>query len=248
MATVLDIITDSLSEIGSYAQGEVPSAADAQFALRKLNRMLDAWNARRLMIYTTTFAQYTLVPGLIPHTIGPSGATYTVSQRPVRIEAANIILNNVVPYVKSPLNIRNDQFWENQPVPTITTTLPTDLYYSPAWPNGQLYIWPVPTVAYGLELWYWQVISQFAALTDTVSFPPGYQNAIVYSLAVEMANAFGKQVSGSLATLANNAFNYIFGNNSDSPQIATTDSGIPDCGGKQLPSFNWRTGGFSGSH
>lgn len=240
--TVLDLITLSLAEIGSYAQGEVPTAADAQFAFTKLNNMLDAWNAQRLKVYTTTFQQFTIVPNLQPATIGPSGATYTATQRPVRIEAANVILNNVTPYVKSPLNIRNDQFWQNNPVPTVTTTLPTDLYYSPAWPNGQLYLWPIPTIAYGLELWFWTLLNEFATINDTVSFPPGYRSALIYSLAVELSNAFGKAVSPSLAQLAINGVNYIQENNSDSPIIATTDSGIPDVGRKQIPSFNWRTG------
>jgi hypothetical protein len=243
--TVLDLITLAFAEIGAYAQGEVPSAADAQFALQKLNNMLDSWNAQRLKVYTTIFAQYTLVPGLQPATIGPSGATYTVAQRPVRIDAANILLNNVVPYVKSPLNIRNDQFWQNNPVPTIGTTLPTDLYYSPAWPNGQLYLWPIPTVAYGLELWSWQLLSEYSALTTIVTLPPGYRNAIIYSLAVELSNAFGKAVSTSLGVLAMNAINYIQMNNADSPIIATTDSGIPSSSRKQIPSFNWRTGSSS---
>lgn len=240
--TVLDLITLALAEIGAYAQGETPTSADAQFALTKLNNMLDSWNAQRIKVYTTIFTQYTLVPNLQPHTIGPSGATYTVTQRPVRVDACNILLNNVSPYVKSPVNIRNDQYWQNQPVPTVTTTLPTDLYYSPAWPNGQLYFWPIPTVAYGVELWTWQLLTEYSSLVTDVSVPPGYRSALIYSLAVELANAFGKAVSPSLAELARRGMDYIQSNNSDSPLISTTDSGIPDASRKQMPSWNYRTG------
>lgn len=244
--TVLDLITEALAEIGAYAQGEVPTAADAQFALSKLNRMLDAWNAQRLFVYTTTFAQYTLVPNLAPHTIGPTG-TYVVAQRPVKIEAANVLLNNSVPYVKSPINIRNDQFWQNQPVPNVTSSIPTDLYYSPAWPNGQLYFWPVPTTAYGVELWYWQLLSEFADLTTIVSFPPGYRDVLAYQLAVSMCPAFGKAASSELIALTKIARDAVFQNNCDAPSIATTDSGIPDQNYKNLPSFNYKTGSSVGS-
>lgn len=241
--TVLDLITQSFAEIGAYAQGEVPTAADAQFALIKLNNMLDSWNAQRLKVYTTIFTQYTLVPNLQPHTIGPTGATFTIAQRPVRIDAANILLTNITPpYIKVPLNIRNDQWWQNQRVPSITTSLPTDLYYAPSWPNGQLYFWPIPTVALGVEIWSWTLLLEFTALTQIVSFPPGYRSALIYSLAVELANAFGKTVTPSLAELTRRGFDYIHMNNADSPLISTTDSGIPNYNTRHLPSFNWKTG------
>lgn len=244
--TVLDLITEALAEIGVYAQGEVISAGDANFGLSKLNRMLDAWNAQKKFAYEIEYQQYILVPNLSPHTIGPAGATYTVAQRPVKIEACNILLNNVAPYVKSPVNIRNDQFWQNNTVPNVTSSIPTDLYYSPSWPNGQLYFWPVPTTAYGVELWFWKVISQFFALTDDVSFPPGYRDCLAYSLAIALAPSFGKSASVELVALTKVARDAVFQNNLDAPKIMTTDSGIPNQNYKNLPSFNWKTGGNNG--
>lgn len=243
--TVLDLITESLEEIGAYGQGEVPEAEDAAFALSKLQRMIDAWNAQEIKVYNTIFQQYVIVPGLQPATIGAtgSGATYeTPIGRPVRIVAGNVLLNNVVPYVKSPLNIRKEQFWENQPVPNVSSTLPTDLYYSPSWPLGQLYLWPVPQTAYGLELWFWQLLTSAVTMADVIDLPFGYRDALVYSLAIALAPSFGKDVSAALALLAKNAVNVIQGNNSGPPNIVTTDSGIPDRSRKQIPSFNWRTG------
>ncbi len=173
-------------------------------------------------------------------------AAYDWAGRPVKIEACNILLNNVSPYVKSPVNVRNDQFWQNQPVPGVTSSIPTDLYYSAAWPNGQLYFWPVPTTAYGVELWSWQLLSEFYALTADVSLPPGYRDVLVYSLAISLAPAFGKTASQELLGLTKVARDAVFQNNFDAPSIATTDSGIPDQNYKNLPSFNWKTGSSVG--
>ena len=240
--TVLDLITEELAEIGAYAQGEVPSAADAQFALSKLNRMIDSWNAQRLFVYDLTFQQFTLVPGLAPHTIGPVGATFTVAKRPVRIEAANIVLNNVAPAVLSPLNIRDDGWWQNQRVPNVTTTLPTDLYYSPTFPNGSLYFWAVPSVAYGVQLWLWEILVEYTSLVTTISLPQGYRSALVYSLAEELCPSFGKVLSPSLAMLAAKSREIVKSPNSMSPNISTMDAGLPDANYSSLPSFNWRVG------
>ncbi len=243
--TVLDLITEAFAEIGVYAQGEVPSAADANFAMSKLNRMLDAWNAQKLYVYVVDFANYTLVPGLIPHTIGPSGATYTVAQRPVRIEAANVIQNAGLSQVNTPLNIRPIEFWQGMTVPNVSTSIPTDLYYAADWPNGKMYIWPVPTVAYGLQLWTWKVLSEFTALTALISFPPGYRDMLAYSLAVALAPSFGKSVPVELLVLMKMAKDAVFGLNSVSPRILTTDTGIPDASYAGLPSFNWKIGSSS---
>lgn len=56
-----------------------------------------------------------------------------------------------------------------------------------AYPNANLYLWPVPDVAYTLRLTSQKPFSRFVNLTDAVSFPPGYSRAIRYNLALELA-------------------------------------------------------------
>jgi hypothetical protein len=73
MPTALDIVTSALQEINVVAQGEAPAQGDAAFALSKLNDLLDEWAARKVYIYDVSFPTFTLVPGLLPHTIGPAG-------------------------------------------------------------------------------------------------------------------------------------------------------------------------------
>jgi len=107
----LDIITDSLIEIGALAPGEQPGADEAQWGLRKLNYLLDVWSARRNYVYASTFNTYVLTPNLSPHTIGPNAATFNVAQRPVKVNAATIILNNVNPTVEVSLDVDHDEQW-----------------------------------------------------------------------------------------------------------------------------------------
>lgn len=236
--TVLDLIQDALEEIGVYAPSEVPTAADATKALRALNRMMDQWSARKLFAYNVAFSAFTLTPALQPHTIGPAaGATFSLSVRPVRIENAALILNNVTPAVDVPLAIRDDDWWANQRVKSLTTNVPTDLYYSPDSPNGSLYLWPVPSFAYGLRLETWVTVGQFAALTDSLVLPPGYHEAIMLSLAEKLARPFGKSVDASLTQDARQARVTIQKNNDKSPRI----SAIPYTQ-KIKASFNYYSG------
>lgn len=240
---VLDIITDALYEIGAYGPGDGPvDAPDAQLGLRRLNMELDAWAALKRYAYEVTFNEYTLVPNLQPHTIGPEGATFEVAQRPVRIEGASLVLNNVTPNVDSPiLNIRDAAWWKDQAVKPLATTTPTDLYYEPSWPNGSLWLWPVPTFAYGLRLEVWGLISQFATLNQVFSLPPGYKKALTLKLAVRLCRPFGRPLTADLKADANEACANLQSNNMESPRIASADYGASGRH-KGRPTFNYYTG------
>jgi len=102
----------------------------------------------------------------------------TTTQRPEKIEDANIILNNLSPIVKCPLRIRDKDWWVANSIPSVPTSIPTDLYYDPTFPNGQIYLWPLQNVNYGLELETWTNLSQYTSLTQQFWMPPGYEDAV----------------------------------------------------------------------
>ena len=234
---IQDIINDALIEIGMLSPGESADGETSQWAFRKANYLLDYWSARENYVYNTTFDTYTLVPNLSPHTIGPApGATFQVRQRPVKIVSATVILNNVSPNVEIPLAIRDSQWWmQDNTIKGLTSQQPTDLFYSPSFPNGQLYFWPVPTIAYGTRLEVWGLLSQFVSINDplggpgssTFDLPPGYRNALMLSLAETLQPGGEKEPNGTLATMAAAARLAVFGNNSAVPRMQTRDSGLP---------------------
>jgi len=239
---VQEIITDALGELGVLSTGEPLSAPEADIALRYLNRMLDQWAARMINAYNVNFSAFTLTPNHQPHLIGPNlvAPDFAVAQRPVRIENAAIILNNVPQPVDVPLNIRDDNWWANQRVKTITSTVPTDLYYSPDWPNGALYLWPIPTFPYGLRLETWVLISGFTSIADTVELPPGYREALMLSLAEKLARPFGKPLGEDLRSDAARARAIFQTNNAKSPRTASADYGTR--GKRTVPTFNYISG------
>lgn len=243
----LNIITNAMMRIGAISQGEAPSAGDAQFCLEELNSMLDQWATKNLYVYAYTFFHGLLIPNLAPHTIGPAGTptpTYIVPQRPVKIMNASIILNNVSPPVNSPLAIRDDQWWADQPVQGLASNLPTDLYYNPTWPAGQLNFWPIPQIAYGVQLEIWGLLPQFTGLagaSNSFNLPPGYRDAIQMSLAERLCPSFQKPLSVEIATQASQARLAIGGPNNQPRRISTRDVGVPH-GSRRRPTFNWLIG------
>lgn len=243
MATIRDILTDAYLEAGIHAPGESLSDENAAFGLSKLNRLLDRWNAERLKVYATLFSEFTFTPNLSPHTIGPTG-TFVVSQRPVSIESAQTILNTVSPPVKTPIRMQDAAWWASVTVPGVTSTQPTDLYYNPTWPDGTLNFWPVPTIAYDVELQS-RVLLASVGLNDTFSLPPGYQDAITLSVGEDLIPSYGvpEQTASGLRADARRARAIIEANNDPTPKLVTQDAGMPS--GQESSTrttWNYRTG------
>jgi len=234
-----DLVTDALLELNVYDAIDSIAPEDAAYVLRKLNRILDNWNAERPAVYADQFSTYTFTPALSPHTIGPSG-TWVTSQRPVSIEGAMLLFNTAGnPQVR--ITLRDALWYESLSIQSITTQMPTDLYYEPDWPNGKLFFWPVPSAAYQVTLLTRLVLAKLA-LDDAFTLPPGYQDAITLTLCEDIAPTYEKQVAPSLAKKASEARDRIFANNVVIPRLVTRDSGMPSALGGNAGDGTYLTG------
>lgn len=244
--TVNAFLTAALTEIRVARGGDVVNPDDMDLALTLFNELLDSLNADDRALYTVAFNTHTLTPSLQPHTIGmaANSPTFSVSVgRPQRILSANIVLAD---NIRSPVNILNEQEWNailsgaaaGQAV-TITTTIPVALWYRPNWPNGQIFLWPVPTTAYGLEL-QTETLLASVALADTFDLPFGYQEALRMTVSEKAAPHFGQAFSPSQQRMAREARDRIWGNNERIPD-AVADAGVP-MGGPARGGYDYRTG------
>lgn len=246
--SVTDLIRLALMEIRVARAGDVVSPNDNADALLILNEYLDRLNATDRAIYDTTQTTFTLTPSLQPHTIGvtANSPTFTVSiARPARILSANIVQSG---NIRTGLDLLNLQQWDaitagaaaGQSV-TITSSIPTGLFYEPTWPNGSIYLWPVPT-ANKLELRFNTLLADLA-LTDTFTLPMGYQQALRLTLAELLAPAFGQQVAPETRMAARDARAAVWGNN-DSSLNQIPDAGVP-MGAYGAGLWNYKTGNIN---
>lgn len=197
MATALDLIKGAMRLIGAIESGETPSSEETSDGLSALNAMMDAWSIERLMVYQILQENFTLSAGTASYTIG-SGGTWNTT-RPTRIDSAFIRDSSGQDY---PIEIITKEQYDAIWLKT-TQSLPEQLFYDPAYPLGTVYWYCVPDASYTAYINSWKQLQSFAGLTTVLALPPGYERAIKYNLALEIAPEYNRMPSAVLAQIAN---------------------------------------------
>lgn len=240
---VLTVVKEAYGELNMFQPGASIPAPQSTLALSKLNQIIDLWNVKRAMVWAEVFSQFTLVPSLDPHTIGPSGATFTVSVRPVTLDGCSLNLSTNNPDVFIPIDVIDWQQYQALPVPGISTSIPEAVYYETDWPNGKLFFYPIPNFAYPVRLAS-RTILGIVALSDNLDLPPGYQTAITLTLAEDLATGSGRTVPAKTAQGAAAARAAIGANNTIVPRLDLRD-GQQDTKGN-MTDFNYHSRTFGG--
>lgn len=197
MTTALTIIKAALRKIGKLGTGQSLPAEEAADALEALNGLIELWAVDDNKVYTQTRESFPLVGGKAAYTIG-SGADFNTA-RPVEIIAAFTRMAGGVD--DQPLTL-----WDIRQYATlndrITTGRPEILYYDGNFPIGSITLWPVPNQADTLHLYSYKELSAFPLLSTDINLPPGYEQALVFNLAVMMAPEYETEASPTVKKLA----------------------------------------------
>jgi hypothetical protein len=216
---------------------DVMEGNDAADALLVLNQMMDAWQAERLFAYQIVSRTHALTTGVATYSIGPGG-TIDVD-RPVRIEWA---FTRDSQHYDRPMNIVPDQVFASITRKDQGNNFPTVLYYAPGFPLGSIRIWEHPSANLVMHLGCWVTLSEFADLNSSVTLPPGYEQAIVLSMAELLSPEYGKEPSGSLVRMAAKARANIQQNNLPDPRIACEFMGVQQ--NTPAPYYRYVSGDF----
>jgi len=176
------------------------SASVGSMMLAELNALLDSLGTNSLNIYNVESATASLVIGQQTYTAGPSGADLTIP-RSARIDAINVIPSSS-PTLEVPVELISDQDWQNTGIKSITSSWPTECLISNGFPLITLDFWPVPSENCDVKVYYWTKLQEFTSLDTVLAMPEGYEDWIVYNLAVEAAPNFQVQVSPEVASRA----------------------------------------------
>lgn len=221
MTTVLQLITDALSDIGAIAIGEPVPSAEADSALRALVQMVEQWNSEGMMVYNTEINVFNLVVGQSSYTVG-TGGNFNIP-RPAQVLAA---YNRDVRGIDYPIYVTtNFQEYSEITYKTIQSPLINVLYDNQDVPLKSLYVFPVPSSTdYTLVLWTTGAIDAGTQLSDTITLPPGYLQALEFNLAVTLSPRYGKAVTQDLGMLAMTTKAQIKRVNTDVGTLAIPDS------------------------
>lgn len=228
-----DWVSASLRKIGALAPGETIAAAEASDGLDEGNRMLGSWSNDGLLIPSINAeTPITLIGGQATYTLGASG---DITTRPQKIEKA-MIRDGLTDY---PVQILTLDEYAKISLKSNQSTYPNCLYDDGGYPQRTITLYPVPNAAKQLVLYTVRPLTSIATLDTVVSLPPGYDDALIYNLAVRLAAEYGKMVPDAVAMIANDAMGAIKRAN-HRPSYLECDDGVI----ANRSAFNIWTGGF----
>jgi len=151
MTTARDFITLALKEAGVTGVGQTPLAEDINDGFTYLSRMLLQWQKRRWLVPGLTHIS---MPGNNERSnkIGPG--QYYNAIRPSEIKAAWFTQNNVGNQNQVSFNLV--RIWSYEDYSRLAlkqlNTWPQAFFYDNAFPYGNVYVWPIPSSAYTINL------------------------------------------------------------------------------------------------
>jgi hypothetical protein len=186
--TASNLIAGSLRLLGVLAAGESLPADMGADCLTALNQLLDGWSTERLAIYSQTRNLFALVSGTQRYTIG-TGGTWN-QDRPLWIDAAAYLTSAGL---EVPIRVLTRDEWAHVGQKSISDAVPQAVFYNPTFPLGAVDVYPKPTDASVQIVLYTPLaaLTTVAALTTSISVPPGWLKALRYNLALELAPEYG---------------------------------------------------------
>lgn len=199
--TAQDLIKSSLRLIGALASGESMSANEATDSLNTLNDLIDSWSTQNLLIPNKVREVFPLVVSQQAYQMGVGAPDFNTA-RPMRIENALIQLTANSPVLEIPMKILTKDQFAGIILKGILSTYPLYMYAEGTFPLETINVWPIPNQGNNLVFYSWKPLANLSTFTTDVSLPPGYQRALRYALAIELAPEYGKQVPEVVAAIA----------------------------------------------
>jgi hypothetical protein len=191
---VSDLIYTALRIAGVLAEpGRGPGNPELNEGGNVLNSLIDAWKIERLLVYAILRNVFDIVPSKATYSISAATDSDLVLERPSKIIQAGLIWINATPNVETPLRVLTQQEWAAYSPKDMTSTAPSYLYYETTIPTGTIYLRPIPTTANKFSIYAWQTLQTIGALSDEMMLPWGYQRALEYNLAYELAQRYPKR-------------------------------------------------------
>ncbi len=206
MALVRTIITDALTEIGAYSDGEPPSASMMALGLRRFQHQLDTWQADRLTLSVQSTLPIAWPSGESTQTIGPGGDIDT--QRPVFINTLNYVVPGSSPAVEVTIGPMDQDSYAAESIKSLSSALPLSYFYQTSLDTllGTIFLWPQVSQDVTLYLYAPKAVEVPVTINDDLIGPPGYQEAFMYQLAVRLMTPFARRAEDCPLLLGENGF------------------------------------------
>jgi len=234
--TAREMIASSLRLLGVLASSETATSDEANDALTSLNQMLSSWSNENLVVYQKVRDEFTLTAADGSYTWGTTaGAGNFTTARPAQVLKANLELQGTDPQ-EIPLKILTLEEYAGLSLKSLDSSFSQAVYFDGAFPNMGVEFYPVPSVAEHVVFYSLKPFSVLTLSTE-LSYPPGYEKAIRYNLALDLAPEYGRAPDALIMQQAIETKAEIKRKNLQTPKLKTD---LPIQSGKN--SFDYRTG------
>jgi hypothetical protein len=195
--------------------------------------MLSSWSNENLVIFQKVREEFSFVANTAAYTWG-TGGTFN-SSRPIEVLKANLEIQGTDPQ-EIPLKILTTKEFAEISLKETDSNYPSSVYFDGAYPLLGVAFWPVPNTT---EKAVFYSLKPFSTLTlsTELSYPPGYEKAIRYNLAIDLSPEYGRQPDALIMQQALETKAEIKRKNLQTPILKTE---IPFQSGKNL--FDYKLG------
>lgn len=181
--------------------------------------------------------------------IGADSSLDINQPRPQNILRANVVDASAVPtFNHIPVKVLEWSEYEAWGVRNAPTPLPQALYYdsdfnpipNPANPPADPAVYPgyatihivgLPTAANMIEFWSREPLTQATSYFDTLIFPDGYYEYLLYGLAIRLYPRYARPVDPTVASLYSDARLAIESASASPAPVMRLDGGLPNVAG-----------------
>jgi len=236
---VQDLIKAGMRKAGVLSYGETPESSRLTDGLQALQLMLRNWASKRIRVFASAKESFNLVSSKYIYTWGPGGDITTT--RPHQILGAFVKDSGGTDH---PIDVIPEGWYRGISLKTITGR-PQFLFYHPLYPVAAIYLHPIPNLTETMwvdSLKPFTEISSFATLADTIAFPPNYEEALIYNLAIRIAPEYGVSLSAETVGIAKSSYNDLVSLNSSNQVEAVNLSQLMPTVEGVRPTYNIYSG------
>ena len=192
--TAAQLVRSALRLLEVIGAGGEESAEEAADGLAVLQALLASWTAEELSI----FAHNTQTVSLVV-----SDAEYTLGSRPQKILSAELLSGGMT----FPVEVCGPARWAQVPDKAAVSSQTRAVICDYGFPTAVVKVAPIPAGSATLSLHCTTDLATLASGAATFSMPPGYERAVRFNLAVDLAAEFGRKLDPTVAAIATQSKN-----------------------------------------
>lgn len=187
----IDLIKTAMRKKGILAEGETPTAQQANDGLQALNDVLETWSIQSYAVWGGLPETFATVAGQSTYSVGPGGDWDT--DRPASVSSVySTVQGN--DYSATAWTLAE---YMGVGVKSSRSQIPARFVYVNDAPLGRVILYPTPSEAVTITIDTPRLLTQIPNIATVMTLPPAYARALQYAVAEEFGDEYGSPIDVS---------------------------------------------------